>query len=235
MNGVFDLGGTDGVGLVNPPAEEPVFRAEWEKAAFTMFVALFRAGWFGLDEFRHGVENMDPAVYLKTPYYKHWIASFEYHGARTGNLDLAELDRRTQHYLENPDAPLPDHPANQELVDFVNAVSPGGAPAMRPIDKGPQFKVGDVVRMSTDVPFGHSRIAGYLRGKVGSVISHHGSFIYPDSAGNGLGEDPQHVYTLQFDAEELWGEKYAEPNVTTTFDAFEPYLTLVTATEGTAE
>nr|Q53117.1 RecName: Full=Nitrile hydratase subunit beta; Short=NHase; Short=Nitrilase [Rhodococcus sp. (in: high G+C Gram-positive bacteria)]AAA26184.1 nitrile hydratase beta subunit [Rhodococcus sp. (in: high G+C Gram-positive bacteria)] len=234
MNGVFDLGGTDGIGPVDPPAEEPVFRADWEKAAFTMFSALFRAGWFGIDEFRHGVEKMDPALYLKSPYYKHWIASFEYHGKRTGKLDLAELDRRTQYYLANPDAPLPEHGPNQELIDFANAVVPSGAPAIRPTDKEPRFKIGDVVRMSSDVPFGHTRIAGYVRGKVGRVISHHGSFVYPDSAGNGRGDDPQHLYTLQFDATELWGEQYAEPNVTTTFDAWDPYLTLVTAPEGAA-
>lgn len=62
MNGVFDLGGTDGMGAVNPPAHEPVFHAEWEKAAMTMFPAAFRAGWFGLDQFRHGIEKMDPTV-----------------------------------------------------------------------------------------------------------------------------------------------------------------------------
>lgn len=234
MNGVFDLGGTDGLGAIDPPAEEPVFRAEWEKAAFTMFPALFRVGWFGVDQFRHGVENLDPAVYLKTPYYKHWIASFEYHGARTGNLDLDELEKRYQHYLANPEAPLPEHEQSQELLDFVNAVVPAGAPASREIDQEPRFKPGDVVRMSTDVPFGHSRIAGYVRGKVGTVVMHHGAAIFADSAGNGLGEDPQHVYTVRFEGKELWGEQYAETNTSTTFDAWDPYLTLVTDSEGAA-
>lgn len=234
MNGVFDLGGTDGIGPIDPPANEPVFRAEWEKSAFTMFAALFRAGWFGVDEFRHGIEKMDPAVYLKAPYYEHWLATFEYHGQRTGKLDIDELDRRTQYYLENPDASLPEHEQSQELLDFVNAVVPVGAPAKRPTDKEPRFKVGDVVRMSTDVPFGHTRIAGYVRGKVGTVIAHHGSFIYPDTAGIGLGENPEHVYTLRFEGTELWGEKYAEPNTSTTFDAWDPYLTLVTESEGAA-
>lgn len=233
MNGVFDLGGTDGIGPIDPPAEEPVFRAEWEKPIFTMFAALFRAGWFGVDAFRHGIENMDPAVYLKAPYYEHWLASFEYHGARTGNLDIAELDRRTAHYLANPDAPLPEHEQSQELLDFANAVVPAGASALRPTDKEPRFKVGDTVRMSIDVPFGHTRIAGYTRGKVGTVIAHHGSFIYPDTVGNNLGEDPQHVYTIKFDATELWGV-HGDANGTVCFDAWDPYLTLVTTTEGAA-
>ena len=33
MNGVHDLGGTDGLGRMVVPDHELVFRAEWEKAA----------------------------------------------------------------------------------------------------------------------------------------------------------------------------------------------------------
>ncbi len=227
MNGVFDLGGTDGLGPIDPPAEEPIFRAEWEKPAFTMFAACFRAGWFGVDQFRYGIEVMDPAVYLKAPYYEHWLHTFEYYGIGGGHIDEAELDRRTQFYLDNPDAPLPEHEQSQELIDFVNAVVPAGAPAGRPTDKEPRFRVGDVVRMGIDVPFGHSRRAGYVRGKTGVIISHHGSFIYPDSAGNGHGDAPEHLYTVRFSAEELWGAQYADPNGSTCFDVWDPYIELV--------
>jgi len=45
VNGVHDLGGTDGLGRVVVPDSEPVFRAEWEKAAFAMFSMCFRAGY----------------------------------------------------------------------------------------------------------------------------------------------------------------------------------------------
>ena len=38
MNGVHDLGGTDGLGPVPVPDSEPVFGAEWEKTAFGMKV-----------------------------------------------------------------------------------------------------------------------------------------------------------------------------------------------------
>ncbi len=227
MNGVFDLGGTDGLGPIDPPTEEPVFRAEWEKPVFTMFSACFRAGWFGVDQFRYGIEVMDPAAYLKAPYYEHWLHSFEHYGITGGHIDEAELDRRTQYYLDNPDAPLPEHEQSQELIDFANAVVPAGAPAGRPSDKEPRFKVGDVVRMGPDVPFGHSRRARYIRGKTGVVTSHRGSFIYPDSAGNGKGEAPEHVYTVKFTAQELWGDQYADPNGTTYFDVWDPYIELV--------
>jgi nitrile hydratase subunit beta len=234
MNGVFDLGGTDGLGPVQPSAQEPVFHAEWERPIFTMFAALFRAGWFGVDEFRHGIELMDPAVYLKAPYYEHWLHSYEHHGAAKGMLDLEELDRRTQYYLDNPDAPLPEHEQSPELLDFVNAVVPAGASAVRPTEKEPRFAVGDIVRASGAVPFGHTRLAGYIRGKTGEVIAHRGSFIYPDIAGNGLGENPEHVYTVRFDARELWGAPYADPNGTVCFDVWDPYIELVSSKEGKA-
>lgn len=231
MNGVFDLGGTDGLGPVVVPENEPVFRAEWEKRIFPMFALLFRAGFFGVDQFRHGIENIDPAVYLKSPYYEHWLHSFEYHGARTGLLDLDELERRTEYYLQNPDAPLPKVESNPELVDFINAVVPNGAPADRPTDKAARFSVGDVVRVVSDSPRGHTRKARYIRGRTGVVTAAHGGAIFPDSAGNGLGEAPEHLYTVRFTSQELWGGETADPNSTIYFDAWDPYLELVT-TEG---
>ncbi|WP_064444891.1 nitrile hydratase subunit beta [Rhodococcus sp. YH3-3] len=223
MNGLFDLGGVDGLGPINASKQEPAFHAEWEKVVLTLFPALFRAGWFGLDSFRHGIETMDPVVYLTSPYYEHWLHTFETHGQRNGELDMDELDRRTAHFLAHPDAPLPEHASNKELVDFIDAASAGGVPPQRPTDNPIRFAVGDKVRLSHDAPRGHTRLARYVRGKVGTVSVHRGAFVYPDAAGNGLGDDPQHVYTILFDSAELWGEQ-AEPNTTTTFDVWDPYI-----------
>ena len=107
MNGVHDLGGTDGLGPVVVPEGEPVFRAEWEKAAFAMFSMCFRAGFFGVDEFRYGIEQIHPAVYLLSPTTSTGSTPWNT-TAGQGLLDLDELDRRTQYYLEHPDAPLPE-------------------------------------------------------------------------------------------------------------------------------
>lgn len=105
MNGVFDLGGTDGLGPVVTEDDEPVFRAEWEKIAFSLFASCFRAGLFNIDSFRHGIEQMDPAEYLLSNYYEHWAHVAEHSGEKAGVIDPAELDRLTQFYLDNPDAP----------------------------------------------------------------------------------------------------------------------------------
>ena len=87
MNGVFDLGGTDGLGKVeNDHMSEPVFRADWEKRAFSMFAQSARAGLFNVDQFRHGIEKMDPAEYLISNYYEHWVHTVEHYAEAAGVL-----------------------------------------------------------------------------------------------------------------------------------------------------
>jgi nitrile hydratase len=67
VNGAHDLGGTDGLGPVEVSENEPVWRAEWEKAAFALFPSSARAGLYGVDAFRYGIEQMHPATYLLSP------------------------------------------------------------------------------------------------------------------------------------------------------------------------
>jgi hypothetical protein len=47
--------------------------------------------------------------------------------------------------------------------------------------------------------------------------------VFPDSNAHGHGEDPQWLYTVSFKGRELWGAG-ADPTVTVSVDAFEPYL-----------
>ena len=136
MNGVHDLGGTDGLGPVLVEENEPVWHSEWEKAAFGMFPFPFAAGFFGVDQFRYGNEQMHPAEYLASRYYEHWVHTAEHYTTEAGAIDPAEIDRRTAHYLEHPDEPLPDT-KNQELLAFVdaavkNGVNPAAGPTPRP-------------------------------------------------------------------------------------------------------
>lgn len=222
MDGVHDLGGTQGLGAVALEDDEPVFHADWEKSLFTMFPAMFLKGYFNLDEFRFGIEQMHPAEYLLSRYYEHWLHTFELYGARAGVIDADELDKRTQHYLDHPDADVPDTRDAEMVGTFVAAYS-AGASARRE-GSTPMFGVGDRVRVTADSPPGHTRKAGYVRGKIGIVDIVHGGFIFPDSAAMGRGEDPHNVYTVRFSAEELWGNESAEPNSSVTIDLWEPYL-----------
>ena len=54
-------------------------------------------------------------------------------------------------------------------------------------------------------PIGHTRLQRYARGKSGTIHRNHGIYVFPDSIVAGLGEKPQHVYSVRFEAQELWG------------------------------
>jgi nitrile hydratase len=44
-----------------------------------------------------------------------------------------------------------------------------------------------------------------VRGKAGSIERVHGVFVFPDTHAHFLGESPQHLYSVRFEAQELWG------------------------------
>jgi nitrile hydratase subunit beta len=77
MNGIHDLGGSQGHGAVVVEPGEPVFHAEWEGRVRGMFANLLRAGVFNLDEFRHAQERLPQADYLTTSYYARWLAAIQ--------------------------------------------------------------------------------------------------------------------------------------------------------------
>lgn len=233
MNGIHDLGGMDGFGPVESDGgSEVVFRADWEKVTFSMFAQGARAGLFNLDQFRHAIEQMDPGEYLLTNYYEHWAHVIEHYAPQKGVLDLEELERRTQFYKENPDAPLPDD-CNPEIIEFVNAVLVSGAPCSRDSNSAPRYVVGDSVTVLSDQPVGHTRRARYVRGRTGVVTAQRGTFVYPDTNAARDDESPTHVYTVKFTAAELWGSEFADLNDVVYVDLWEPYLEPSQTTAGT--
>lgn len=85
------------------------------------------------------------------------------------------------------------------------------------------FKVGDQVRVKNVHPSGHTRMPRYVRGKLGTIMLSHGVFVTPDTSAHGLGEAPQHVYTVAFAATELWGPT-AAPKDQVMVDLWDSYL-----------
>ena len=61
--------------------------------------------------------------------------------------------------------------------------------------------------MSRCLRKGHNVPSSLFRGKLGIVERDHGVFVFPDSNAQGIGEKPQHVYSVRFAARELWGEQ----------------------------
>lgn len=223
VNGIHDLGGMDGLGPIRPTPAEPPFAHDWQKRVFAMFVPVALAG-MNLEEFRFGMEQMSAAEYLGTGYYEHWLHSLERALLSLGTVSAEELDARTNHYLADPDAPLPED-RSPGLADQVLALLRAGGSTARPTDEPPRYAVGDRVRVRNVNPVGHTRAARYVRGRAGTITRWHGSFVFPDSNAVRGGENPTHVYNVQFEAPELWGEVDCDDNLVIRFDVWEPYLT----------
>ena len=81
---------------------------------------------------------------------------------------------------------------------FVDAAVKSGVRRPAASRRPPSSRSATASRSIDDSPRGHTRKARYIRGKTGEVVLAHGTFVYPDSAGNGGGDDPQHVYTIRF-------------------------------------
>jgi nitrile hydratase len=214
MNGVHDMGGMHGFGPVVREENEPVFHADWEARVWAMEQFMLRQGLYNLDAFRYGIEQMPPAEYLRSSYYERWLATAAYNLDQNGIVTAAELEARVELLRRQPDAALPQpasynprQPAPHEPLPAVT----------------PRFAVGDAVVTRNVHPEHHTRLARYTRGKRGVIQLVHGPEVFADSNAHDRGAHPQVVYSVRFDARELWGES-AEPRQTVNIDLWESYL-----------
>jgi nitrile hydratase len=98
-----------------------------------------------------------------------------------------------------------------------------GRPTERPARDPARFRIGDRIRAKNIHPATHTRLPRYVRGRLGIIESLHGCHVFPDTNALGRGENPQWLYTVRFNAPDLWGPD-ADPNVCVSVDAWEPYL-----------
>jgi len=211
MNGIHDMGGMHGFGKVEVESDEPVFHERWEARVFGMVQSL---GGRNIDAGRHSIEQLDPVAYLQNGYYGRWLAAFERGLVGTGVLTPGEIAARMQSGLSAvpPATSRQPSPWRPSAKDYV-----------RKVDAPPRFAIGQKIVTLNHQPAGHTRLPGYGRCKRGVVARVHPAMIFPDDHAHGRGENPQYLYTVRFDARELWGDA-AEPNTVIHIDLFEPYL-----------
>ncbi|MGH8798148.1 MAG: SH3-like domain-containing protein, partial [Caldimonas sp.] len=77
--------------------------------------------------------------------------------------------------------------------------------------------------MRADAPDHHTRLPGYVRGRVGVIERRHGAHVYADAHAQGLGEQPQWLYNVVFDEAELWPGRVPQ-GLRVSVDVWEPYL-----------
>jgi nitrile hydratase len=217
MNGIHDMGGMQDMGPVRHEENEPVFHEAWEGRVYALTRALGAWGKWNIDASRYGIEVLPPADYLRMSYYEKWLA-------RT----IALLVQQKMVTAEEIDSGHPA-PGSQKLTPRLTAASAAATAIqrgnfMRPDTKAPaRFTVGARVRALNINPTGHTRLPRYARGRQGRIIRHHGIFVFPDSNAHFLGEQPQHLYSVQFSAQELWGTS-ASPRDSVHLDLWDSYL-----------
>ena len=214
MNGPHDLGGAMGFGPVDPHADDAALHADWERRALGLVLCAGAMGLWSLDASRHARERLHPGLYYRASYFEIWLRGLETLLIEHGIVTRAELDRGG--------AAGGDATPALRAADVAAALARGG-PCDRPLDAAPRFRPGDRVRARNMHPRGHTRLPRYVRGAEGTVEAAHGGFVLPDSHAHGLGEAPEHLYTVVFDGAALWGAD-AEPGLRVSVDAWESYL-----------
>ncbi len=107
--------------------------------------------------------------------------------------------------------------------EIVPGLLAAGASARVAEGSAARFEAGNPVRMRNHNPATHTRLPGYLRGKLGTVEKDYGVFAFPDTHAHGVGDKAQHCYSVRFSARELWGPTAPERD-TLRVDVFDDYM-----------
>jgi nitrile hydratase beta subunit len=216
MDGAHDMGGASWSGPVRPEPNEPPFHAEWERRAFALTLAMAMPGGWNIDMSRFARENRPPQQYLGMSYFEIWLAGLE---RLMLERDLVSFDE-----IEAGKPLRPAKPVARTLTPEGVAVMlhRGGPTERKPVSPA-LFAAGDQVRAKVIHPPAHTRLPQYVRGHRGLVERVLGCHVFPDSNANGIGENPQWLYTVTFNGRELWGDD-GDPGLKVSVDAWEPYL-----------
>jgi nitrile hydratase subunit beta len=222
-------------GPVRRESDEPTFHERWEGRVFGMSFFLLPLLGGNVDKLRFAMERLPPEVYLSS-YYGRWLGAFEALLEKAGYLAPGEVDARIA------DRPAP---AGRRRVSgvrlaatarilrsslrpalpgwFAGQVLPRLLGTSRPALRRPRFATGDRVRVRGARATPYTRQPGYVTGRPGVVAAHLGSTLLPDAVTVGRRAWPQHLYTVAFQAADLWGEA-AEPDNEVRVDLYESYL-----------
>jgi nitrile hydratase subunit beta len=198
MNGIHDMGGMQGMGPIEYEKSEPVFHAPWEGRVLAMMRAVTATGKLegGL---RPPIESLTAFEYLRMSYYEKWLTSLTVRMVASGLVTRAEIENG--HAAEGSGKSVPALSA-ADAPAFMRRIPP-----MRKDQVAPRFQIGQHVRARNINPVTHTRLPRYVRGKAGTIERDRGVATLPDTYLYGLGEKPQHVYSVRFSARELWGDQ----------------------------
>lgn len=215
MDGIHDLGGKLGYGPVDVNEPEDPFHNDYEGRSWAISRAA-RAPEITIDWWRHVRELIDPDDYLNRSYFDSWAQTNIASMIDTGLFTLEEFETGV-----SQTTPVTEI-ETQSREDVLEQNKTMAFRFDHPVDEAPKFARGQSVVTNAQGHSGHTRLPEYARGKVGVIHNHHGAHIFPDDSAKGI-EHAQHLYTVSFRAQELWG-KTANPKDCVYLDLWEDYL-----------
>ena len=120
MDGVHDLGGMHGFGVVPVEVDEPLFHEPWEGRVAVMARVLMANT--TVDHFRHTIEQMPPREYLASRYYERWLWAAERMAQEQGVVDGSGHPEREPKPTGEPATPR--RFADGQPVRVANRVTP---------------------------------------------------------------------------------------------------------------
>ena len=217
MRRAHDVGGASGFGPISIEKNEPVFHEEWEGRVFGMMTTIGHRTF----PMRPAIESIEPQTYLASRYYQKWLIALERGFVQSNSFTADELRDRVELHRTNPDTPVSqNHDSDLATSSRKNRYSQRSPK----YDGDPAFSVGDEVLTRRIDPSGHTRIPHYAQGKHGVVHALRGLFDLLDLKVQGI-RKPEPVYTVGFDAHELWGDEAESPQ-RVYIDLWESYMVL---------
>ncbi len=214
MDGMHDLGGKEGFGPIAVTHEDPAFQADWEGRMYALSQTVGSSD-MSIDWFRFLAELLPPEAYLSIPYFEKWCLV-----ALTGFVNAGVFTE--EEVLAGGGESEIAASAVQSVEAVLAAVKAGCTDFSRHYAREPAFAVGDeIVTQRHGVP-GHTRLPSYARGCAGRITAYHGAHLFPDAVWQRI-EVALPLYTVSFEARELWGPEAAGGD-SVMLDLWEPYL-----------
>jgi nitrile hydratase len=183
MDGIHDLGGTQGFGRVRHTPAAQAFHEAWEMQITALLFVAVKSGLFNMDEYRHAIERMQPRHYVSAGYFERTLTSLATLCVEKGLVTRDELERRAQGAFP---------------LSLPSAAGRSNAPLRQ------RFAVGERVVVKTEFVPGHVRMPAYIRGKTGVVVGESPAYPFPDAHAHGVAAADEPTYDVRFSTTELW-------------------------------
>lgn len=220
MDSIHDMGGMHGFGSVPVDDDGSDFQHEWEARTLALNLLLSPVMGNNTDRWRYLMEALPPAEYLTLSYFERWLHSILERLAETDALPADLLEDILQGNVAAAEQAKSSEGKNaRELAALFMHNTPMPPPRVAQS----RFQIGDIVRSRTLHSVGHTRLPRYVRGRVGKIISDNGDFTFADDNAALMPALQQRVYTVRFNARDLWGATANERDAVN-LDLWDSYL-----------